>query len=157
MVMQHQVDVQNEIARVNYRVRTILAREGEISAERLAEESEDLLQALFMSDEITLTEPVSGTSGFTEHFQGLGPVGRDGKSLRELDLQERLFKYPLSYQIYTAAFDALPEQALDYLGRRIRAILAGEDQTEAFAHISAAQRNDMLAILQETKPALLEE
>tara|TARA_R110000824_G_scaffold336_1_gene1625 strand:- start:32261 stop:33580 length:1320 start_codon:yes stop_codon:yes gene_type:complete len=157
LVMQHQVDVQNEIARVNYRVRTIASRESEISADTLAEETEPLVKAIFMSDEFALTGPVTGLSGYAEHFQSLGPFASDGSSLRELDLQKRVFKYPLSFQIYTEAFDTLPEQALAYLRQRITDVLSGRDQSAAFAHISAADRQQMLRIVQETKASLLDQ
>ena len=34
-----------------------------------------------------------------------------GGSLRDLDLQRRLFRYPCSYMIYSEAFEALPAAA----------------------------------------------
>ncbi len=156
LVMQHQVDVQNEIARVNYQVRTIAEREGTLTAEELAEQSEPLLRALFMSGEAPLTDTVEGVSGFTEYFQSLGPFDGYGRSLREFDLQTRVFTYPLSYLIYSEAFDALPEQVLAYISRRADKILSGTDQTQAYAHLSDLDRSSIRAILQETKPGFLD-
>lgn len=155
LVMQHQIDVQNEITRVNYQVRTQMAEQGELSETELAEKTEPLLQALFMSGEFALTDPVTGVSGFTEHFQSLGPFDGYGRSLRDFDLQSRVFKYPLSYQIYSKAFDALPETVLDYLGRRSLEILSGEDQSAAYAHLSESDRQTIHTIVQETKPGFL--
>lgn len=155
LVMQHQIDVQNEIARVNYQVRSIVEREGGISETELAEKAEPLLQALFLSGETPLTEEVSGSSGFTDYFQALGPVDSQGRSLRDFDLENRIFSYPLSYQIYSEAFNALPEQVLDYLGRRIGEVLTGEDQSSEYSHLSTLDRSNILAILQETKPGLI--
>lgn len=157
LVMQHQVDVQNEIARVNYQVRSIMEREGDITSDELAEKTEPLLQALFMANEAPLSDTVRGTSGFTEYFQNLGPFDSNGHSLRELDLQNRVFRYPLSYQIYTEAFDALPAPALTYLRQRVSAVLNGSDQTENFSHLSATDRSIILDLLGETKPGLLED
>jgi len=148
--------VQNEIARVNYQVRTIAEREGTLTAEELAEQSEPLLRALFMSGEAPLTDTVEGVSGFTEYFQSLGPFDGYGRSLREFDLQTRVFTYPLSYLIYSEAFDALPEQVLAYISRRADKILSGTDQTQAYAHLSDLDRSSIRAILQETKPGFLD-
>ena len=55
-----------------------------------------------------LTAPVAGTSGFAAQFAAQGPRDKDGRSLRELDLKTRLFRYPCSFLIYSDAFDALP-------------------------------------------------
>jgi hypothetical protein len=41
----------------------------------------------------------------------------------------------------------------DYVYRRFREILTGEDKTKEFAHLSAADRQAILEILKETKPA----
>ena len=42
-------------------------------------------------------------------FPQRGPRDPKGRSLRDFDLETRLFRYPLSYMIYSAAFDALPD------------------------------------------------
>ena len=63
---------------------------------------------LLFVDEAKLTSPVRGVSSFSKTFSATGPRDRHGRSLRELDLQTRLFKYRCSYMIYSPAFDALP-------------------------------------------------
>ena len=62
---------------------------------------------LLFVDEAPLAAPVRGVSEFAKSFSGSGPRDRKGRSLRELDLQTRLFKYRCSYMIYSPAFDAL--------------------------------------------------
>jgi hypothetical protein len=63
-----------------------------------------------------------------------------------------LFRYPLSYLIYSESFDAMPGPAKDYVYRRFREILSGADTTSAFAHLTAADRKAILQILEDTKP-----
>jgi len=181
LVLEHQVRVQNAITRVNYDVRTLLegpprapdappvgassardlraGRDNPVGASsardlpaRIAELAEPLVEALFLAGEIDLTDRISGTSGFAAAFEARGPRDSNGRSLRELDLTTRLFKYPLSYAIYSHAFDALPAEAKDYVYARIREILAGDDESEAFARLSAADRAAILEILRDTKP-----
>ena len=46
----------------------------------------------------------------------------------------------------------MPAVVKDYVYRRLREVLSGEDQTAAFAHLSATDREAILGILKETKP-----
>ena len=53
------------------------------------------------------------------------------------------------------AFDALPQDVKAYLSRRLEQVLSGNDTSADFAHLSAADRLAIRAILEATKPALL--
>ena len=61
-------------------------------------------------------------------------------------------KYPMSYLIYSKSFDAMPSPLKDYVNRRFREVLTGEDKSPDFAHLSAEDRKAILEILHETKP-----
>ena len=69
--------------------------------------------------EVALPEPVEGASRFAADFARRGPRDRQGRSLRDFDLQTRLFRYPLSYMIYSAQFDALPAKIQADIYRRL--------------------------------------
>jgi hypothetical protein len=106
---------------------------------------------LLFSRETALTAPIRGSSGFAEQFSARGPRDPQGRSLRDFDLERRMFKYPLSYLIYSDAFKALPEVGKAWIGKRILAVLRGEDRSEPFAHLSNADRRAILEILQTTE------
>jgi hypothetical protein len=72
--------------------------------------------------------------------------------LRELDLEHRLFRYPLSYLIYSDGFDALPPAVKIYVYRRIHEVLSGDDRRPEFSHLSQADRDAIREILTDTKP-----
>ena len=76
-----------------------------------------------------------------------------GRSLRDLDLKDTLFEYPLSYMIYTPHFEALPVYTKDYVYRRLAAILQGDDPQSR--ELSRRDRRAVLEILEETKPEIL--
>jgi predicted RecB family nuclease len=101
-----------------------------------------------------LTDPIKGTSGFTEEFAKRGPHDVQRRSLRDFDLKRRLFAYPCSYVIYSEAFEALPAAVKDYILRRLWEVLSGKDTSKEFAHLSAADRQAVLEILRATKPNL---
>jgi hypothetical protein len=172
-VLEHQTWLQNQITRVDYKVRTVMEREvdgagiagrttpirswADISPNdtaRLQQMMEPLVRALFMQDAVVFKDRMVGSSGFAARFQQLGPRDSRGRSLRELDLQTRLFRYPLSFVIYSEQFDDLPPYALDYVHARIVEVLQGRDTTGIATALSAADRQAITEILIDTKPKL---
>ena len=130
MVFDHQGHAMNLLTRLGWETRIALAgqaadfSEGELRA--LVDDAADYL--LFV-DEPPLVAPVRGISKFAEEFSAAGPRDRNGRSLRELDLQTRLFKYRCSYMIYSPAFVALPPEARTALLGRMREILTQRRDT----------------------------
>ena len=138
LVLQHQHDVQNLITRINFEVRTALAKAGgggrempEKTRATLQGYMDGLVSVMLFVDATHFTSPISGNSGFTHWFESKGPRDAMGRSLRDLDLKTRLFKYPLSYLIYSSAFDALPAYAKDYIYGRFTDILTGRNESDA--------------------------
>src|SRR4030095_3172553 len=127
-----------------------------LSGEKMRDVAKDagerIVRAMLFVGETPLTEPVHGTSEFAAEFTQRGPRDSQGRSLRDLDLQRRLLKYPLSYLVYSKSFDAMPGELKDYVHRRFREILSGEDKSADFQHLSPEDRTAILEILHETKP-----
>ena len=103
-------------------------------------------------DEAPLTDRMVGTSGFAEVFGARGPFDGQGRTLREIALDRRLFRYPCSYLIYSAAFDALPSDARAATYRRLWQVLSGSDRDPRYARLSRRDRQDVVDILGDTKP-----
>ena len=164
MVIEHQVQVQNLITRVNYDTRAALHQltnqepesdpdhPSDATLKRIESIAEPLVKAMLFVDAVQLSAPIAGTSGFSAEFVSQGPRDERGRSLRQLDLTERLFQYPCSYLIYSEAFDALPEVTRNYVYRRFREVLGGQDRSAEFSHLSVAAREAIGEILAETKP-----
>ncbi len=115
---------------------------------------EDLLAYMLFVDEAPFPAPVAGTSGFTQSFPAKAPRDAKGRALRDFDLTTRLFKYPLSYMIYSASFDALPADARTEIYTALYAILTGADTSPRFARLTRDDRKAILEILQTTKSDL---
>jgi hypothetical protein len=154
MVLEHQAHMHNYITRLNYETQIMTAMYGHIRYLRHQEEA--FLRFLLFAEEALLTEPVRGNPEFAATFTKAGPRDSKGRSLRDLDLTTRLFKYPCSFLIYSDAFAQLPIVMKDQLLRRLFAILTGEEKNPAFAKLLAADRQAVLEILQETMPSLPE-
>ena len=170
VVLEHQTQMHNFITKACYEARQanhydkvwneILERpagfQADVSKRRIKAAGDKLVEYLLFSEEYQLTEPIEGTSNFTEEFQQLGPRDSKGRSLRDFDLETRLFKYPCSYLIYTPAFDSLPEVMLTHVKQRLNEVLSGEDTSSEFEHLTEADRTAIREILAETKPGFLE-
>jgi hypothetical protein len=111
----------------------------------------EFVDYLFFVDEAPLPSPVRGSAGFAEKFPATGPRDQKGRSLRDLDLERRLFRYPCSYLIYSPAFDALPQPAKDAVYQRMWDILSGRETDKIYGRLSRADREAIVEILRETK------
>src|SRR5438093_3138135 len=152
MVLGHQTHVHNMITSGVYELRD--AEEKGLSGKMndiVKDAGERIVRAMLFAGEAPVTEPVLGTSSFAAEFKGQGPRDKRGRSLRELDLQRRLLRYPLSYLVYSKSFDAMPGGLKDYVYRRFREILSGQDTSSDFARLSETDRKAIFEILKETK------
>lgn len=162
MVLEHQTRMTNLITRVGWEFRRILSRdhgagagiEEAGAAEVLHDAVEEMVDYLLFVDEAPLARPVQGSTAFAAAFAARGPRDSGGRSLRDLDLQQRLMRHPCSYMIYTAAFDALPEPALAAIYRRMWSILSGAESGRPYDRLAPADRQAVIEILIATKPGL---
>jgi hypothetical protein len=167
MVLVHQTSVHNLITTAHQAASTALIEAATLDRYRadsvrnrpLAEVNgtlhmavERLVRAMLFIDEAPFGASMHGTSTFTEDFARTGPRDAKGRSLRELDLHTRLFRYPMSFLVYSEQFDALPAVAKDAVYARFRAILGGRDTSPEFQRLSARDRTAALEILMATKP-----
>lgn len=166
MVLEHQADAHNYITRANFLTRQAMHYQQSLNRElhepadrvwdstksRITSAGEPLLEYLLFSEEAKLAAPIRGTSGFAEQFSQRGPRNRQGRSLRDFDLETRLFKYPCSYLVYSPSFAALPHEVKDYVFRRMHEVLSGQDQSDKFHHLSAVDRAAIQEILEDTLP-----
>jgi hypothetical protein len=158
MTLEHQTRMTNLMTRIGWDARIAL-REGKgkpegASRDRVNSEIEEMLGYMLFTDEEPIKQPVAGVSTFTKSFAARGPRDAKGRSLRDFDLQKRLFRYPLSYMIYSAAFDGMPEVVRERVYQRLYDVLTGKDKSQTFAGLSPADRQAVLEIVRATKPKL---
>jgi hypothetical protein len=162
LVFEHQTSVGNLITRANYKSRTLLGRNGlamtaswaSVPAplqKQLKAMLEPVVQALLFVNAAPVTAPMQSNSGFDRWFESKGLKDPSGRSLRELDLRQQIFRHPLSYLIYSESFGGLPPFAKEYLYTRISDVLNGRDQSAAYTHISLEERRTVRDILLATK------
>jgi hypothetical protein len=165
MVLEHQAQAHNLLARASFLGRIAIHQEAALNRElgqpadhrwestnsRIRDAGEPLVRYLLFCEEAQLTSRLEGASGFAEEFSARGARDPLGRSLRDLDLNRRLFKYPCSYLIYSPEFDALPRLVKDYVWRRIDEVLSGKETSPDFAHLTSTDRQSIREILLSTK------
>jgi hypothetical protein len=146
MVFQHQAHMINLITRAGW--------EARMRAGPLSDTVNELVDYLLFVEEEPLTAAVDGRSAFAEQFSAQGPIDSQGRSLRQLELEHRLLRYPCSFLIYSAAFRALPDEVRAAIYRRVWDVLAGRDPAAKYARLTAPDRRAVMEILSDTLPDL---
>jgi hypothetical protein len=151
MTLEHQTRMTNLMIRAGWDARI---ESRKVASEKIDSDVEALVTYMLFADEARLYDTIQGVSSFTKTFPDRGPRDHQGRSLLDFDLEKRMFRYPLSYMVYSEAFDAMPEIVRGKVYQRLYDILTGKDQNEKFARLSSEDRRAVLEILRETKSNL---
>lgn len=162
LVHDHQVHLHNLLTRAGFEER-FQRREGperspdeKLAADALSDTEEQLVRYLLFANAAPLENPVLGSSPYEAWFARLGPRDRKGRSLRDFELETRLFRFRCSYLIYSRAFDALPDPVKRRIYGRLREVLRSDSPPEAYRHLGKEERQAIAEILRETKQGLAE-
>jgi hypothetical protein len=155
MVFEHQMRMMNLLSRLGYEARVADYRLGKTDAQlretgddpgdktvALDQAAREVADYMLFADEAPLPNAITGSTAFAERFAALGPRDRKGRSLRDFDLQKRMFRYPLSYMIYSPQFDALPASARDAIYMRL------------WKGLQERKDRAVVEILRDTRPGL---
>lgn len=158
MTLEHQTRMIYLMTSVSRLFNAAMARGGGgldgNNAKALDASVNEMVTYMLFADETPLLDPVKGVSTFTQTFAARGPRDKQGRSLRDFDLKKRMFRYPLSYLIYSDLFENMPAPAKDKIYRRIFDVLSGADTSPVFARLSDEDRRAVLEILRDTKADL---
>jgi hypothetical protein len=164
LVLEHQTQLHNLVTRLNYETRLALHQQqildealqrrtaglSESARRRIERATEDLVRHLLFIGEARWRSPISGTTSFARDFSAAARRDSQGRSLRDLDLKTKLFRYPCSYLIYSDSIASLPTAARDELWRQLGAALTGKSGNKDYLAIPAADRQAVIEILRET-------
>jgi hypothetical protein len=170
MILEHQTQMHNLLTRATFETLMALSDQAvvdelldrpagtysESTRRRVTNAGIRLADYMLFSTEARLDDPIEGSSGFAEHFAARGPRDSKGRSLRDLDLSSRIFRYPLSYLINSPQFAELPEPMKAFVLRRLWDILQGvipQEGPKAFP-LTPEQRQAILEIVADTVPGL---
>lgn len=112
----------------------------------------DLADALVFANDAPLPSPVEGRTDVRRAFESRGRRDHTGRSLRDLDLATRVFRYPLSYLIDSDLFAVLPEATRTAVLAEVRARLTRPEGSPRAPNQVLDRRQAALEILREIRP-----
>lgn len=166
MVLEHQTAMQNVLTKANHaalramHMQLNLQKElgepvsaGPVgTARRIIDHSaEDVLDALLFKDEAVLPDGgIEGDEAFQSAFARNAPHSTDGRSLKDFQLLNRLFKYRCSYMIHSLTFQHLTPPLKQTVLQRLGEVLQGLDTSGRYEHLSETERGNIARILKDT-------
>ena len=158
MTMEHQTRMTDLLIRTAWDTR-IAEQTGKMddpaTKAKIDGEIAETVGYMLFAGEARLDDPIEGVSTFTQTFPRRGPRDSQGRSLRDFDLKTRMFRYPLSYMIYSETFDALPDYDRERIWKGLYDVLTGrdanQDTSKQFARLSESDRRAIYEIVRDTK------
>lgn len=118
---------------------------------RIDRAAKTMVEELFCLNETDFKPGIEADPAFVKQFAAMGPTDSKGRSLRDLDLQTRLFRYPCSYLVYSEAFlEMTPELKTAVVSLMTKWLEEGIPKHQDA--ISPDDRQAILEILRETHP-----
>jgi hypothetical protein len=164
MILEHQTSTQNVLTKANQtslramHMQTSLQRELHEpvlteptgTARRIIDHcAEDVVDALLFKDEAKLPEGgLEGSAEFQTAFTKSAPETKDGRSLKDLQLLHRLFKYRCSYMIYGLTFSNLTPPLKQTVMKNLWSALTTNN--ERYNYLGESERKHIANILAET-------
>lgn len=168
MVLEHQTSTQNILTKANqasiramHMQKSLQKELGEPildeptgTARRIIDHcAEDVVDALLFKDEAALPEGgIEGNGDFQAAFEKNGPRTPEGRSLKDMQLLTRLFKYRCSYTIYGITFQNLMPQLKTTVFQRLTEALEGKAKLNRYDYLGERERKNIMAILATTVP-----
>ncbi|MCB1226235.1 MAG: hypothetical protein KDK99_10525 [Verrucomicrobiales bacterium] len=168
MVLEHQSTVQNALTKASQATRRAMHmqrwlqeelgekvdKEPTGTARRIVDHAaEDVVDALLFLDEAELPEGgIEGDEAFQAAFAQHAPRTPEGRSLKDFQLLNRLFKYRCSYMIYSLSFLSMPPELKTAVMSLLTDALSDAPSTDRYAYLSDSERSRIREILAQTHP-----
>ena len=135
--------------------RSVIAELTPSSRRLAADGMRELLRYFTFADEAPFGgQQVQGDEAYRKDFQANRRESGSGRSLKDLDMKDRLLKFRVSWMIYSRAFDGMPPAARQDFYHQLYHILTAPTPPEGFEHLQADEKQTLYEILSDTKPEL---
>lgn len=155
LILEHQAGFMNLVLEATYRARTYQhIGKGEIKPEHVAVLhglADELVRYLLFADEAKF--PAGGIRvdpQYREDFLADRKEASNGISLKDLDLETRIFKHPCSYLIHSDVFEATSDLFKQRVYQVLGEALSIEKPNPDFAYLSVTEKEAIRGILRET-------
>jgi len=157
LLHEHQAGFITTALEAGYRARAALHLSGGTLTPAQETELQDaaarLVQYLLFADETALPPGgVTGDPAFRQDFAAPRKADAAGRSLRDLDLKQRLLKYRCSYMIYSPVFQGLEPGMKTRVLQRLHAALDPTKPDRLSRKLPPEEKQAIAAILKATLP-----
>ena len=152
LLFDHQAHAINLMTRLNWEARVAGAdamSHGENGS--LRNLANELADYLLFTGEMPPSVPLIPLKAFAARLEAKTPKDQKGRSFGQLDLANRLLRYPCSFMVYSAAFDGLPAAVKQAIYQRMIWVLSQSEPRKGLPRVSSEDRRAILEILRETK------
>jgi len=166
LVFEHQLFVHNAMLEAFGNTRIALyADDGYMVGEPIspdteaviAAETQRVVDALLFREEASLKgEEVVGSSAFREAFSANAKQDKKGRSLKDFQLEDRIFRYRCSYMIYSRTFEYLPDHLKEAVFEKLDEVLTAAEAPDLYQHLGSHERRAIHEILRGTHPGFAE-
>jgi len=164
LVLDHTIGAVNRLMEATYRVRTALAAADTAADTESAhltgpalevarEQAEQLTRYLLFAEEAAL--PPSGLSvdpEFAAAYRAGAGTDAEGRSLKDLSLEGRIFRFRCSPMVDSEAFRGLPKAFRSLVWQHLSDALRDAPVSAAGAHLPPPERAAIRSILRATQP-----
>jgi hypothetical protein len=170
MVFEHQLAMQNAIIQAGFHCRRMMDYQRKLQhdlKEPVTDEptydsvksvfksaAQDVVDCLLFKDEATLPDGIKGSADFQRAFRANAKIVKGVGSLKDLKLEDHVFKNRCSYLIYTESFLALPKLLKERIYDGLDKALRSKTTDERYAYIDVDERARIVSILAATHPEL---
>lgn len=155
LLLEHQSGFVNRVLVATYLARQFLqGNSGQLTSVQHAEldsQARGIVKYLLFADEAAL--PAGGVRGdptFKKDFMSSSLSDEKGQSLKDFELQTRLFRHRCSYMIYSTVFKGLPGVMKERVYRLMKEALKPVSTTTEFAYLPVSERLAIRSILKAT-------
>jgi hypothetical protein len=163
LVLDHVIGAVNRLMEANYRMRTVLRAQeaGDLDAAPLTgdslevarEQAAVLTRYLLFAEEAAL--PAAGLRvdpEFAATYRAGAGTDAEGRTLKDLSLQGRIYRFRCSPMVDSEAFRGLPRPFRLLLWQHLSQALQEEPTDPAGAHLPVEERAAIRSILRATQP-----
>jgi len=154
LIHEHQIGFENRLVYAIYTLRQLQHENkgilGTPAKAELEERAQELAKYIMFADEAKFpAQGILGDPAYTQDFLRDRKATKAGLSLRDFDMQTRIFKHRCSFMLYTDTWKQAPKELKELIYFHMASYL--RDQPDAqHAHLAPAERRAIRDILKET-------
>lgn len=157
LLHEHQAGFVNQVVEAAYKYRSYMYEDqGNLSpahAEEMAKTTQQLTRYILFADEAPLPEgQIKGDPQYKKDFLASRKALPSGESLRDFDLQTRLFKHRCSYMVHSAVFQGLAPEYKTQVLQSLAKALDTQSPDPEYSYLSTGEKEVIKKLLQTTLP-----